>query len=274
MNLLIIGDVVGRSGRDLVERFLPRLRSRYGIDACVLNGENAAAGFGITGKIAHELHKVGADVITTGNHVWDQRDLVGEIGSIGYLLRPLNQPKGQPGKGWAEIPLPTGQDLLVVNLMGRVFMPPCDDPFAAIDQLLAQRRDDAIVVVDFHAEASSEKVAMARHLDGRAAVVFGTHTHVPTCDDEIQPGGTLRLTDVGMTGPYESIIGMQVEGPLAKFRDGMPVRFKVAEEGGQLHGVVVRLDDGSGMPVNFRRIRLDESGRLTELHWTTVETLK
>ena len=221
MRILHVGDVVGRSGREVVLERLPELRARLGADAVVVNGENAAGGFGITAKICEELYAAGADVITTGNHVWDQREIVPTIERDPRLLRPANLHPSAPGRGLALVETRGGQRLAVLQLMGRLFMGSnLDDPFRAVDELLKPFRlggsCDAILV-DVHAEATSEKMALGHYLDGRVSVVAGTHTHVPTADAQILPGGTAYISDLGMSGDYDSVIGMEKAMSLQRF---------------------------------------------------------
>src|SRR5499425_2397209 len=218
MRILFIGDIVGRSGRTIVIERLPALISEWKLDLVVANGENAAGGFGITEVIYNELIDAGADAITLGNHAWDQREALVFIERAPRLIRPLNYPKGTPGRGAALIDAKNGARVLVINVMGRIFMDPLDDPFGAVERELAacplKQMADAIIV-DIHGEATSEKQAMGHFCDGRASLVVGTHTHVPTADHQILPRGTAYISDVGMTGDYDSVIGMDKEEPLA-----------------------------------------------------------
>jgi metallophosphoesterase (TIGR00282 family) len=257
MKILFIGDIFGRPGRELVRRALPALVEGRGIDLVIANGENAAAGFGITGDIAEALFGYGIDVITTGNHVWDKKEILEYLPRQPKLLRPANFPAGVPGRGTWAGHTRSGQPIAVVNLMGRIFMAPLDDPFAAavreIDALRARAR---VVVVDFHAEATSEKVAMAWHLDGRATAVVGTHTHVQTADERVLPKGTACLTDVGMTGPHDSIIGVVTEAALGRFVNGMPAKFEPATGGARLNAVVITADAGTGRATAIERINM------------------
>ena len=271
MRLLFIGDVVGRSGRAAVSEHLPGLRARWRLDAVVVNGENSAGGFGITETICAELLGAGADAVTLGNHAWDQREALVFIEREPRLIRPVNFPKGTPGRGANLIELANGQRLLVINAMGRVFMDALDDPFAAVDREIDAcplgRACDAILI-DIHAEATSEKLALAHHLDGRASLVVGTHTHVPTADHQILPGGTAYQSDSGMTGDYDSVIGMQKEEPLRRFLTKVPsTRFEPATGPATLCGIAVEIDDGSGLAVGLWPVRL--GGRLsqTEPDW-------
>ena len=260
MRLLFLGDIVGRSGRTIVTERLPKLRREWKLDFVAVNGENAAGGFGITEAIYDELIDAGADVISLGNHSWDQREAMVFIERAPHLIRPLNYPAGTPGRGSVIAPAKNGARVLVANLMGRVFMDPLDDPFAVIEREIAGvplgQGCDA-VIIDMHAEASSEKQAMGYFLDGRASLVVGTHTHVPTADERILPGGTAFITDVGMCGSYESIIGMAKDEPLRRFLTKMPsTRFEAAGGPGMLSGLAVETDDKTGLAIRIAPVRL------------------
>jgi len=260
VRILLCGDVVGRSGRAVVTENLPRLRRELALDLVVVNGENAAAGFGITDKICAELYAVGVDVITTGNHVWDRREIIPYISGDPRLLRPANFPAGTPGSGSIVVTLAGGRRALVINLMARLFMDALDDPFAAVDAALAAHplgtAIDA-VIIDFHGEATSEKMSMGHFADGRASLVVGTHSHVPTADGHILPGGTAYQTDAGMCGDYDSVIGMQKQSAIARFTSKMPgERLQVAEGPGTLCGVVVETDEASGLARRIAPLRL------------------
>ena len=264
MRILFIGDVVGRSGRAIVSERLPRLVRDWKLDLVVVNGENAAGGFGITETIYQDFVDAGADAITLGNHAWDQKDALVFIERAPRLIRPLNYPAGTPGRGTAIIKAKNGAQVLVINAMGRIFMDPLDDPFAAVDRELVacplKRGADAIVV-DFHCEATSEKQAIGFFCDGRASLVVGTHTHVPTADHQILPGGTAYMTDAGMTGDYDSVIGMQKDEPLKRFTLGIPSsRFEPALGVATLSGVAVETDDRSGLALKIAPVRI--GGRL------------
>jgi len=270
MRVLYLGDIVGRSGRDAVCERLPELRTRLRADTVVVCGENAAHGFGINPKICHEFYDAGVDVITTGNHAWDQRDVIGYIGGDPRLLRPANFPPGTPGAASALVTDGRGRRLLVVQVMGRLFMDPLDDPFAAALREIAaaplggpgNRGADAILV-DIHAEATSEKMAMAHHLDGKVSMVMGSHTHVPTADAQILPGGTACQTDAGMCGDYDSVIGMAKEAATLRFTRKMPTeRLQPANGPATLCGVVVDIDDGTGKAQRIQPLRV--GGRLQE----------
>jgi metallophosphoesterase (TIGR00282 family) len=266
MRLLFLGDVVGRSGREAVLREVPRLRRLLGIDFCVVNGENAAGGYGITDKICRSLCEVGVDAITTGNHVWDQREIIGTIDGDTRLLRPANFPPATPGKGGRLYQLADGRRVFVVNIMLRLYMEALDDPFAVMDRELAGRalgKGVAAILVDMHGEATSEKMAMGHHLDGRVSLAVGTHTHVPTADAAILPGGTAYLSDAGMCGDYDSVIGMQKEASLYRFTRKLPGERMVAAEGpATVCGVFVETDDATGLAQRVAPIRI--GGRLQE----------
>ena len=265
MRILFVGDVVGRSGRTAVSELLPGMIRNWSLDLVVVNGENAAGGFGITEAIYGELLDAGADAITLGNHAWDQREALVFIERAPRLIRPANFPPGTPGRGAALIDTKSGKRALVVNAIGRVFMTPFDDPFAALARELAAcplREAADAVVVDFHCEASSEKQAVGHFCDGRASLVVGTHTHVPTADHQILAGGTAYMTDAGMTGDYDSIIGMQKDEPMRRFTSGIPAaRFEPAMGPATLSGLAVETDDATGLAVKVAAIRT--GGRLS-----------
>ena len=264
MRILFVGDVVGRTGRTAVAEYLPGLIADWALDLVVVNGENSAGGFGITEAVYQELIDSGADAITLGNHSWDQREALVFIERAPRLIRPANFPKGTPGRGAALIETKSGRHALVINAIGRVFMTPFDDPFAVIDrELEACRLGEAAdaIVVDFHCEATSEKQGIGFFCDGRVSLVVGTHTHVPTADHQILAGGTAYMTDAGMTGDYNSIIGMQKEEPLRRFTLGIPSsRFEPAEGPATLSGVAVETDDATGLALRIAPVRL--GGRL------------
>src|SRR6516165_1117144 len=264
MRILFVGDVVGRSGRRALLDRLPGLITQWRLDFVIVNGENAAGGFGITEAIYGEFVDAGADAITLGNHAWDQREALVFIERAPRLVRPINYPPGTPGRGAALIETRAGAHVLVVNVMGRIFMDPLDDPYAAIDTALAAHPLASVadaVVVDVHCEATSEKQAMGHFCDGRASLVVGTHTHVPTADHQILPGGTAYMTDAGMTGDYDSIIGMQKDEPLRRFTSGIPSgRFEAAQGPATLSGVAVETDNASGLAVKIAPVRI--GGRL------------
>jgi len=255
MNILFIGDVFGKPGRDLVRRGLRPLVGRYAIDFVVANVENAAGGFGITRETGDSLAAGGIDVMTSGNHIWDKKEAVDYVAAQPRLLRPANYPAGVPGRGSLLARTGTGRGVGVVNLMGRVFMGALDDPFAAalreIESFAGRTR---VILVDFHAEATSEKIAMGWHLDGRVTAVIGTHTHVQTADERILPNGTAYITDAGMTGPHDSIIGTEPGPALARFTTGMPTRLEPASGNPRLHGVVIAVDETSGLATSIERL--------------------
>ena len=263
MRILFIGDIVGRPGRDLFLDLLPKMRTEKApLDFVIVNGENSAAGKGITVKIAEQFLSAGVDAITSGNHIWDKKDIFPMLDSEPRILRPLNYPKGVPGHGHAVITSKTGKRLAVVSLQGRVFMPLTDCPFKAMDELLPEL-GGIPVFVDFHAEATSEKRVMGHYLDGKVAAIVGTHTHVQTADEEILPLGTAYISDVGMTGAFYSSIGMTYESVLPKFLTSMPTRFEVSEQDPRLNGVLIDIDEEYGTATDIRRIvyRLGELDR-------------
>lgn len=257
MKLLFIGDIFGKPGREIVRRGLPALIEHHAIDFVIANGENAAAGFGITGDIAEALFGYGIDVMTSGNHVWDKKEVLEYIPRQPRLLRPANFPAGVPGRGSYLGRTRTGEPVGVVNVMGRVFMTPLDDPFAVVlREIEALRAKTRVIIVDFHAEATSEKVAMAWHLDGRATAVLGTHTHVQTADERLLPKGTACITDVGMTGPHDSIIGVTVEAALGRFLTAMPARFEAASGPARLNAAIITADPATGKAPRIERLNL------------------
>ncbi len=258
MKILMVGDIVGSPGRRIFKQVVKRLRADNAVHAVVANAENAAAGSGITADIAAELFAAGADVLTLGDHTWNQKGIEAFIAGEKRLLRPANYPAGCPGNGWTTIQTTLGQ-LTVINLLGRVFMPPMDCPFRCADELLKRIPAGPPVVVDFHAEATSEKIAMGWHLDGRVAAVVGSHTHVQTSDEHLLPAGTAYLTDLGMTGPSASVIGREVAPVLRKFITGMPARLEVAKGAAVLEGALLELDRASGRAVSITRLREREA---------------
>jgi len=266
MRLLFLGDLIGRSGREAVARHLPLLREDLDLDFVIVNGENAAGGFGITAAICNELFDGGVDVITLGNHAWDQREALVHIEREPRLLRPANYPAGTPGKGAGLYETPEGLRVLVVNAMGRVFMEALDDPFAAVDaeiEACQLGREADAVFIDFHGEATSEKMAMGHFCDGRASAVVGTHSHVPTADAQIFPGGTAYQTDAGMCGDYNSVIGMEKEEPLNRFLSKIPsTRFQPAMGEATLCGVFIETDEETGLAVRIEPLRY--GGRLKQ----------
>jgi metallophosphoesterase (TIGR00282 family) len=255
IRLLFIGDIVGRPGRDLIKRGVAALREYHQADLVIANAENAAAGFGITRDLGEQILDAGVDVMTSGNHIWDKREAIDYIGIEPRLLRPANFPAGVPGNGSYIARTESGVSVGVVNVMGRVFMLNIDDPFAVVLRTIDEVRQRArVIFVDFHAEATSEKVAMGWHLDGKVTAVVGTHTHVQTADDRILPKGTAYLTDVGMTGPHDSVIGVEVEAALGRFLNAMPARFETATGNPRLNAVVVEADETTGRATEIERL--------------------
>ena len=243
MHLLFLGDIVGSPGRRAVEELLYRVVDRHLIDLVVANCENASGGIGITPAVADQLLGMGIDVLTSGNHIWKHKDILGYIEDTDRLVRPANYPPGTPGRGFTVIETAVGEQVAVINLEGRVFMNPIECPFRSVDAVLAQISPEVkIIMVDMHAEATSEKQAMGWHLDGRVSAVLGTHTHVQTADERLLPQGTAYITDVGMTGPINSVIGMKTEIILERFLTQRPQPFKVASQNIQLQGVVLKLN--------------------------------
>lgn len=265
MNILFCGDIVGRSGRDIVTKHLPELRQTLGLDVVIANGENAAGGFGITAKISKEIFAAGVDVITGGNHSWDQREAFSLVESEPRVLRPHNFPAGTPGRGANIFEAGQGRRILVLNVMGRLFMDPLDDPFACVEGELANHRLGASVqaiVLDLHAEATSEKMAMGHVVDGRVSLCVGTHTHVPTADAMILPGGTAYQSDAGMCGDYDSVIGMDKAVPIARFTRKLPTaRMAVATGEATLCAIFVEIDDATGLARRIAPVRV--GGRLS-----------
>jgi hypothetical protein len=260
VKILFIGDIMGRPGREMARRAIPVLVARHDIDLVVANVENAAAGFGITRDIGEELRSFGIDVMTSGNHIWDKKEVLEYIPKEPRLLRPANFPDGVPGSGRVLVESAIGQSVGVVNIMGRVFMTPLDDPFSVVlKEIEALRAKTRVILVDFHAEATSEKVAMAWHLDGKVTAVIGTHTHVQTADERVLPGGTACITDVGMTGPHDSIIGVDKSAALGRFLSSMPVRFEAAKGDPKLHAVVISADVSTGKATAIERLSLNPS---------------
>lgn len=258
VKVLFIGDIVGQAGRRALKEQLPRLKNEHNPDFIVVNGENAAGGKGITADIANGLFELGADGITMGNHTWDNKNIFEWIDSEPRIVRPANYPPGTPGSG-AALLKKNGKELWIVNLMGRVYLPALDCPFRTLEKLSERwKKKPAAVLVDVHAEATSEKLAIAWHFDGKVSAVVGTHTHVQTNDDQIFPQGTAYITDVGMTGSREGILGMERDAVIRKFLTQLPVRFQADEGKYQLHGVVLDLDEQSGKARSIRKIRVYE----------------
>ena len=256
MKILFIGDIVGSPGRRAVRELLPKLRQLHSLDVIIANGENSAGGNGITPDIAEELFGCGVDAITTGDHLWDQKEVMELLQNEKRFLRPLNYPPGTPGKGSAILKIRDLPPVAVMNVQGRTFMqPPLDNPFTlALDEAKWLRQHTPIIFVDFHAEATSEKIAFARMLDGQVSAVVGTHTHVQTADEQIFPGGTAYLTDAGFTGPHESVLGREIQPVLTRFRTAMPQRFEVARNDVKLNGAVIEIDAATGKAVKIQRV--------------------
>jgi metallophosphoesterase (TIGR00282 family) len=253
--LLFVGDIVGRPGRELIRHSLRAIVDHHQIDAVIANAENSAAGFGITREIGDQLLEWGVDVMTSGNHIWDKKEALDYIGVEPRLLRPANFPAGAPGRGSYLLRTRDNVSIGVVNVMGRVFMVSIDDPFAVVlREIEALRQRARIIFVDFHAEATSEKVAMGWHLDGRVTAMVGTHTHVQTADERILPKGTAYLTDVGMTGPHDSIIGVEISAALGRFLTALPQKFETATGNPRLNAVIIDADEATGLATDIERL--------------------
>jgi metallophosphoesterase (TIGR00282 family) len=259
MRLLFLGDVVGRLGRNAVCEQLPGLRERLAADFVIVNGENAAGGFGVTEQIIQNLFDAGADVVTTGNHIWDQREALVFIARQNRLLRPLNYPAGTPGAGAGLFRAANGAEVLVMSLLGRIFMDPLDDPFQAVEREIAAcplRQVADAIFIDFHAEATSEKQALGAAFDGRVTAIIGTHTHVPTADARIMPGGTAFMTDAGMCGDYDSVIGMEKHEPVHRFQTRIPSgRFTPAAGPATVCGVLIETDNATGLAISIEPLQ-------------------
>ena len=254
MRIMLVGDVVGRAGRRAFRTHTPRLRTERKIDVVIVNGENCAGGKGFTRKALDELYTGGADIVTSGNHVWDKKEVFDFIDDEPFLVRPANYPEGTPGQGYCIFPF-KARNIAVMNLSGRSFMPPMDCPFQKVEELIAEIGDRAdIFVLDFHAETTSEKLAMGYYLDGRADVVVGTHTHVQTADERILPHGTAYITDLGMVGVQDSILGVRTDLVLRKFLSGMTVRFEMAEGAAEYAAVIVDIDDVQRRRTTIERV--------------------
>lgn len=255
VKILFIGDIIGKPGRQAVCRELHRLVDRYLIDLVIANGENSAGGFGITEETAKDLFACGIHLLTSGNHVWDKKDALEFISREGRLLRPANYPDGTPGSGSTVARTAGGIKVGVVNLEGRIFMNTLESPFRVADREIARMREETpIILVDFHAEATSEKMALGWYLNGRVSAVIGTHTHVQTADERILPGGTAYMTDAGMTGAFDSVIGIRKEEAIEKFLSQLPIRFEVAKNDIRLNGAVIEVDEKDGRAVRIERI--------------------
>jgi len=258
VKLLFVGDIYGRPGRRAVSRLLPSLVARYNVDISIANGENAAGGSGITEKVAEELFSYGVNVLTSGNHIWDKKEVLPYLERAEYLLRPANYPPGVAGRGAAVFQTPSGVPVGVLNLQGRTYMREIDCPFRVGEKEIARLKEKTnMIVVDFHAEATSEKIAMGWYLDGKVSAVIGTHTHVQTCDETILPGGSAYITDVGMTGPHDSVIGVRKEAAIDRFLTQIPMKFESARRDVKLCAVVVDVDEESGKARKIERLRVD-----------------
>ena len=259
MIIFFIGDIVGAPGRKALREFLPGIVSKYNVDFVIANGENAAGGFGITRSVAEQIFAAGVHLITSGNHIWDKKEVLGFIDNEPRLLRPANYPDGAPGMGFGVFVTPTGGKLAVLNLAGRVFMPTIDCPFQyAMKNLDRMLKETKVLIIDFHAEATSEKIAFARMVDGRATAVIGTHTHVQTADERLLPGETAYISDAGMTGPVESVIGTEPDIIIEKFLSQLPRRFEVAKGAWRLDGVVLDVNETTGRALGIQRISMSK----------------
>ncbi|KZM57909.1 MULTISPECIES: TIGR00282 family metallophosphoesterase [Aeribacillus] len=258
MKVLFVGDVVGAKGREMVEQYLPKLKKKYNPEVTIVNGENSAHGKGITMKIYQKLLSLGVQAVTMGNHTWDKKEIFEFIDEAKALVRPANFPEGTPGKGIVYVEA-DGKELAVINLQGRTFLPAIDCPFRKADELIQEaKKRTPYIFVDFHAEATSEKQAMGWYLDGKVSAVVGTHTHVQTADERILDKGTAFITDVGMTGPYDGILGVDREAVLKKFLTNLPVRFEINEGRGQLNAVLVEIEEGTGKAKSIKRILIND----------------
>jgi 2',3'-cyclic-nucleotide 2'-phosphodiesterase len=256
MKVLFIADIMGQSGREAVARILPALRTKEQVDLVIANGENAAHGMGLTPSIARDLFHLGVDVITMGNHTWDKKEIL-DIIDDEPIVRPANYAPGVPGRGAVLATTATGVKVGILNLIGRVFMSPNDCPFRSADKVIAElKKETPVIIVDIHAEATSEKVAMGWYLDGKVSAVIGTHTHIQTADDRILPEGTAYLTDVGMTGPFDSVIGIKKEIILQRFLMQMPIRFEVSDKDIWFNGVLIEIDEKSGKALSIQRLQI------------------
>ncbi|WP_462332369.1 TIGR00282 family metallophosphoesterase [Schwartzia sp. (in: firmicutes)] len=259
MRIAMVGDVIGRPGRTAFAKYTAQLRKEKKIDIVVVNGENSAGGKGVTRTSLDELLHAGADIVTSGNHIWDKKDVLEFIDQEPFFIRPANYPDGTPGKGWCVYPW-RAKNIGVLNLSGRAFMPPMDCPFQKVEDILAEMKDECdIILLDFHAETTSEKMAMGWYLDGRVNAVVGTHTHIQTADERILPNGTAYITDLGMVGPWDSVLGVKTEIIIQKFTTGMPVRFDLAAGPNVYSAVVLDIDETSNKTVGIERILIKES---------------
>ncbi|MFA6130331.1 MAG: TIGR00282 family metallophosphoesterase [Candidatus Omnitrophota bacterium] len=256
MNILFIGDIVGSPGRTAIDKLLPGLKIELGLDFVIANAENASGGSGITSKVSTQLFASGVDVLTSGDHIWKKSEIFQLINQEERILRPLNYPQGSPGRGANVFKAANGVKVGVINVNGRVFMEALDCPFKTAFKACEElSKETKIIIVDVHAEATSEKVALGWYLDGKVSAILGTHTHIQTADEKILPKGTAYITDVGMTGPYDSVIGRKVEDVLTRFLSSIPVKFNVAEENIQLHGALIQIDEKTGLARSITRIQ-------------------
>jgi 2',3'-cyclic-nucleotide 2'-phosphodiesterase len=257
MKIMFIGDIMGSPGRMAISELLPPIISKKKIDFVIANCENVAAGFGVTKKIVEELYKARIDVLTSGNHIWNKKEVLDFIGDTEKLLRPANYPATTPGSGTVLVTLPTGESVGVLNLAGRIFMQPIDCPFVSAKNKVAElRKKTNIIIVDIHAEATSEKKALGWYLDGEVSAVLGTHTHVQTADEMILPQGTAYISDVGMTGPFDSVIGIKKEAIIERFLTQMPNRFEVARDDVRMQGVIMNIDSATGKAISIERVSI------------------
>ena len=260
MKVIIVGDIVGKPGRKILSSMLKRLKEEHEAEFVVANAENAAEGAGVVPKVGDEILNAGVDVMTSGNHIFDKKDVIPYIENQPRLLRPANYSPEAPGRGLWLGSTVSGTQVAVINIQGRIFMPPTVCPFRTADRLLEEvGKRASVIIVDHHAEATSEKLAMGRYLDGRVSVVVGTHTHVQTADEQLLPGGTGYITDLGMTGPYDGVIGVEAQLVITRFIRGLPVRYQTAHDKAQLHGVVVEIDERNGKSIAIKRLQVSEA---------------
>ncbi|MDF2636040.1 MAG: hypothetical protein K0R78_2914 [Pelosinus sp.] len=256
MNIMMIGDICGQPGRRTAAHYIPLLKEKYNLDLIIANGENSAGGVGITAKVLEELLEMGIDCITTGNHVWDKKEIFNFIDTSNNLIRPANYPPGTPGKGYHVLSI-KNHKVAIINLLGRVFMPPIDCPFRAVDQIIAKIKDTCeIIIIDFHAEATSEKLALGYYLDGQVSCIAGTHTHIQTADERIFPQGTAYISDIGMVGGWNSILGVDKEPVIKKFLTGLPTKFTVAAGSETIFcAIIINIDSCTNKVVHITRIQ-------------------
>jgi len=264
VKVLFIGDIVGGTGRKMVQDFLPKIKSKYEIDVTLINVENMAGGFGITPTTVEEMYQAGANLLSGGNHSFDKKEGIAVLEDDPYIVRPANFPEGTPGRGWASYSLSADKKIALINIMGRTFMDPLDCPFTKVTELLKEvKKITPNVIVDFHAEATSEKVAMGWHLDGKVSAVVGTHTHIQTADERVLEQGTAYISDLGMTGPYDSVIGMKKEPIIEKFITKRGRKFETASQDPWLCGVVIDIDETSGKARSIERLRIERKDEST-----------